>query len=87
MNTNKDKQIHLEFLDKFYTEKTTNMVEWNKEKVSSDLTSLLTLVKCKTGRFRSKMKEGLNGINDISVNILATALSNFGVSFIIGFDY
>lgn len=78
---------YYKFLDDFYNKNTKNIKEWNNEKTNQEIIKLLTLVQCKTGGFRSKMKEGLNVINEITVNILATGLSKLNKSFVIGFDH
>lgn len=83
---NKDK-FHLEALEEFYSKHTSDPVEWNKIKSKETLEQLMTLIKCKTGGFRAVMKEGLNGINEITINILFTQLARNNETFVVGFDH
>lgn len=79
--------MDLEHLDQLYTKLTPNKAQWNEEKKDASLETLLSPIKFKTGGMRGLMREGFNGINEVTANILATQLCRRFESVVIGYDH
>jgi len=79
--------MDLEKLDQIYSKITPFKNLWAEEKKKTDKSVLLKMLDFKTGGFRGIMREGLNGINDVTINILASELSQMCNSLVLGFDH
>lgn len=79
--------MNLEYLDQVYTKLTPNKAQWDEEKKNVSLEALLRSIEFKTGGMRGLMREGFNGINEVTANILATQLCKRFDSIVIGYDH
>lgn len=79
--------MSIEELDALYTNITPFPNKWMEEKLKTPKEELLKMLNFKTGGFRGQMREGFNGINDVTINIMATQLAKFADNVVIGYDH